>query len=82
MEFDYFSIFFIVITIMHKHLSMKEGSLFWFCSYEIHLIGMLQIMFLVSLESYQQGGVHVLGSMVLDLRCKSSWILNIFFIEN
>ncbi len=30
-------------------LSMKEGSLF--CNYEIHLTRMLQIVFLVSLES-------------------------------
>jgi hypothetical protein len=37
-------------------LSMKEGSLF--CSYEIHQTGMLQIMFLMSLESSRQGGVH------------------------
>jgi hypothetical protein len=36
---------------------MKEGSLF--CSYEIHQTW-LQIMFLVSLESSQQGGAHVL----------------------
>ncbi len=33
-----------------------------FCSYEIHWTRMLQIMFLVSLESYQLGGVHRLGS--------------------
>jgi hypothetical protein len=46
---------------------MKEGSLF--CSYEIHKIW-LQIMFLVSLESSQQGAAHVLGSMTLS--CKSS----------
>jgi isopenicillin N synthase-like dioxygenase len=35
---------------------MKEGSLF--CSIEIHRTGMLQIVFLMSLESSQQGGVH------------------------
>ncbi len=29
--------------------------------------GMLQIMFLVSLESYRQGGVHGLGSMTFRL---------------
>jgi hypothetical protein len=28
---------------------------------------MLQIMFLVSLESSQQGGVHALGSMMFGL---------------
>ncbi len=39
-----------------QHLSMKEGSLF--CSYEIHQTRMLQIVFLVSLESSQPGGVH------------------------
>jgi hypothetical protein len=44
---------------------MKEGSLF--CGYEIHQIGMLQIVFLVSLESSRQGGVHGLGSMVFGL---------------
>jgi hypothetical protein len=38
-----------------------------FCSYEIHRTGMLRIMFLVSLESSQQGGVHGLGSMTLGL---------------
>jgi hypothetical protein len=42
-----------------SHLSMKEGSLFYFvlfCSYEIHQTGMLQIMLLVSLESSQPIG--------------------------
>jgi hypothetical protein len=33
-----------------SYLSMKEGSLFCFVVYEIHQTGMLQIMFLVSLE--------------------------------
>jgi hypothetical protein len=32
-------------------LSIKEGSLF--CNYEIHRTGMLEIVFLVSLESSQ-----------------------------
>jgi len=62
------------------YLSMKEVSLF--CSYEIHRTGMLQITLLVSLESSQQGGVHVLGSMTFGLACKSSWILNDFFTQN
>jgi hypothetical protein len=48
-----------------NHLSMKEGSLF--CSSEIHRTGMLQIVFLVSLESSRQGGVHGLGSMTFGL---------------
>jgi hypothetical protein len=43
---------------------MKEGSLFvLFCTYEIHRTGMLQIAFLVSLESSGGGGVHWLGFM-------------------
>ncbi len=33
-----------------------------FCSYGIHWTGMLQIVFLVSLESSWQGGVHGIGS--------------------
>jgi hypothetical protein len=51
-------------------LSMKEGSLFCFvlfCSYEVHWIGMLQIVFLVSLESSGQGWMHGLGSMTFGL---------------
>jgi hypothetical protein len=31
------------IICRNHHLSMKEGSLFCFCSYEIHQTGMLQI---------------------------------------
>jgi hypothetical protein len=45
---------------------MKEGSLFvWYD--EIHGIGMLQITFLVSLESSRGGGAHRLGFMVFGL---------------
>ncbi len=52
----------------HTSLSMKEGSLFnLFCSYKIHQTGMLQIVFLVSLESSQQEGVHGLSSMTFEL---------------
>ncbi len=52
-------------------LSMKQGSLFvlfcFVCTYEIHQTGMLQIAFLVSLESSQGGGVHRLGFMAFGL---------------
>jgi len=48
-----------------SHLSVKEGSLF--CSHEIHQIGMLQIVFLISSESSRQGGVHGVGSMAFGL---------------
>jgi hypothetical protein len=51
--------------IMSLHLPMKEGSLF--CNYEIHQTRMLQIVFLVSLESSQWGGVHGLGSIKFGL---------------
>jgi hypothetical protein len=47
---------------------MKQGSLFvLFCTYEIHRTGMLQIGFLVSLESSLGGGVHGLDSMTFGL---------------
>jgi hypothetical protein len=41
---------------------MKEGRLFilfyFVCIHEIHQIGMLQMEFFVSLESFQKGSVH------------------------
>jgi hypothetical protein len=37
------------------------------CTYEIHRTGMLQIMFLVSLESSPGGGVHQFGFMAFGL---------------
>jgi len=49
---------------------MKEGSLFvlfLFCIDEIHRTGMLQIVFLVSLESSQGGGVYWLGFIAFGL---------------
>jgi len=48
---------------------MKEGSLFVYfvCTYEIHRTGMLQIAFLVSLESSSCEGVHGLGLMAFGL---------------
>jgi hypothetical protein len=56
---------------------MKEGSLFvLFCTYE-----MLEIAFLVSLESSQGGAGHWLHFMVFGL-VGSSQILNDFFTEN
>jgi hypothetical protein len=53
-----------------------------FCTYEIHWTEMLEIMFLASSESSWGGEVHQLGLKCLDLQCRSSWILNDFFIEN
>jgi hypothetical protein len=48
--------------------SIYEGRQFvLFCSYEIHQTIMLQIVFLMSLESSQRGGVHGLGSMMFGL---------------
>jgi hypothetical protein len=63
--------------IYFHHLSMKEGSLFCFvlfCTDEIHGSRMLQIAFLVSLESSRGGGVHWLRfrGLGLDLGCQSS----------
>jgi hypothetical protein len=69
---------------------MKEGSFVLFCSYEIHQTRMLQIMFLVSLESSQRGGVHGLCSMTfgiavqkfLNTKCFLHWKLNQIVVEN
>jgi hypothetical protein len=47
---------------------MKQGSLFvLFCTDYIHRTGMLQIVFLVSLESSLGGRVHWLDFMVFGL---------------
>jgi hypothetical protein len=47
---------------------MKQGNFFvLFCTDEIHRTGMLHIVFLVSLESSQGGGVHLLGFMTFGL---------------
>jgi hypothetical protein len=62
--------------------------LFW--SYEIHGTRMLQIMFLVSFESSQQGGVHGLGSVMFGLLVQKflniewffHWKLNWIVAEN
>jgi hypothetical protein len=62
---------------------MKEGSLFvLFCTYEIHQTRMLQITFLVSLESSQGGGVHGLGSIMFGHAGQKFLNMNDFFIEN
>ncbi len=53
-----------------------------FCTYEIHQTRMLQIAFLVFLESSRRGGVHGLGFMVYRLVVQSSWILMIFSLKN
>jgi hypothetical protein len=51
--------------------SMKPGNLFvlfcFVCTYEIHQTGMLQIVFLVSLESSRGGGVNRIGFMAFGL---------------
>jgi hypothetical protein len=46
---------------------MKGGSLFCFVVMGSTKPQMLHIVFLVSLESSQQGGVHGLGSMMFGL---------------
>jgi hypothetical protein len=53
-----------------------------FCSCEIHWTGMLQIVFLVSLESslYDEGCMGLVPWR-WDLQCKSLWILNDFLIK-
>jgi hypothetical protein len=51
---------------LNQHLSTKQGNIL-FCTNEIHQMGMLQIAFLVSLESSQGRGVHQLGFMTFGL---------------
>ncbi len=63
------------------YLQRKVVCFVLFCSYKIHRIGVLQMMFLMSLESSQQGGCMGLVPWRLDLRCKSSWILNDFSLK-
>jgi hypothetical protein len=48
---------------------MKQGNSMFVlvCTNEIHQTRMLQIVFLVSLESFQAGGVHQLGFMAFGL---------------
>jgi hypothetical protein len=65
------------------YLWSKVVCLFCFvCTDEIHWTGMLQIAFLVSLQSSRGEGCLSLVSWCLDLQCRSSWILNDFFTEN
>jgi hypothetical protein len=58
---------------------MKEGRLFilfyFACTYKIHQSRMLQIVFLVSLESSEGGGVHWLGFMVV-------WTCEVMFAKS
>ncbi len=49
------------------YLSMKEGSLFCFVVMRSTELGCFRLCFLVTLESSQQGGVHMLGSMTFGL---------------
>jgi hypothetical protein len=50
---------------LQTYTSIYEGRLFvcFVCTYEIHRTGMLQIAFLVSLESSHRGAAHRLGFM-------------------
>jgi len=47
-----------------------------FCSYEIHWAWMLQIVFLVSLESSRQGGVHGLMISTCDMKVLEYWMIS------
>ncbi len=51
----------------HIYLWRKVVCFVLFCSYEIHWTRMLQIMFLVSLESSWWGGLHGLHSIMFGL---------------
>jgi hypothetical protein len=57
------------ICLFSSHLKTIYGGkqFVLFCNYEIHQTKMLQIVFLVSSEKSQQGGVHGFGSMTFGL---------------
>jgi len=61
----------IILSTGPVNLSMKESRLFvlfcFVCTNEIHRTGMLQIVFFVSLESSQGGGVHGLRFIAFGL---------------
>jgi hypothetical protein len=66
------------------HLSMKEGSLFvLFCFVPIRSteLGCFRSLSWSIWKALQEEGCIVLVSWRLDLRCRSSWILNDFFTE-
>ncbi len=74
-----FFIYNLILWNSHDYLSMEEGSLFCFVVYEIHSTRMLHIMFLVSLENSQWGGVHGLGSMTFGLMMQKFLNIKWFF---
>jgi hypothetical protein len=63
---QYFIYLYFFCDVAEVVMSMKEGSLFCFVVMRSTKPGcfMLQIMFLVSLESSRRGGMHGLGSMM------------------
>jgi len=69
----------ITLTLV-SNLCMKEGSLF--CFVVMRSIEMLQISSWCLWKALNEEGCMGLVPWCLDLWCKSSWILNDFFIEN
>jgi hypothetical protein len=67
---------------LHKHRSMKIVCFVLFCSYKIQGTRMLHIVFLMSLESSRQGGVHGLGSMTYDIWTCSAKVLEYWMISS
>jgi hypothetical protein len=63
-----------------KKKSIYEGRYFVLCCrYEIHQTRMVEIVSLVSLESFRRGGVHGLGSMVFGLAMQKFLNIEWFF---
>jgi hypothetical protein len=77
---QYFIYLFIFCDLAEVVMSMKEGSLFCFVVMRSTKPGcfMLQIMFLVSLESSRRGGVHGLGSMMFRLAVQKFLVIERF----
>jgi hypothetical protein len=87
----YFGFFFLILqkkTPMHQlfinatNLSMKEGSLFCFVVMRSTELGCFRLCSWCLWKALNEEGCMGLVPWRLDLRCKSSWILNDFFIEN
>jgi hypothetical protein len=74
--------FFIIFSVNMFLMSSSQAIFCFVCTYGIHWTGMLQIMFLVSLESSWWAGCIGLVSWRLDLWGRSYWILNDFFTDN
>jgi hypothetical protein len=72
----------VCVTLWPCHLSMKEGSLFCFVVMRSTELGCFRSCSWCLWKALDEERCIGLVPCPLDLRCKSSWILNDFFTEN